>query len=140
MPRYDFECSKCQSVVERLLPLSHSDAPQYCDRCNELMQKVFLQAPAGVVQPNYPAYRCPITDKVIDGRKAHEENLARHGCRVLEAGEKEAAERHRLEADAALDRGIEETVEREIALMPADKKERLANELAAGADATVERH
>lgn len=48
-----------------------------------------------MLSPDYQPYDCPITGKIIDGRYAHRENLARHGCRVLEKGEKEAAERDR---------------------------------------------
>lgn len=33
------------------------------------------------------AYTCPITDRPIEGRYAHRENLKRHDCRILETGE-----------------------------------------------------
>jgi hypothetical protein len=142
MPRYDFECHNpdCRKVEERVLPLSQFDEPQVC-RCGHLMTKVHLRAPAGFVSQVYnQPYKCPVTGKVISGKKAHEENLAQHGCRVLETGEKEANDKRRAADDAALDAAIEGTVEREIALMPTEKKERLANELASGTDASIERH
>ncbi len=140
MPTYDYECPACAARESRFFPMADFDVTVHCSKCSRPMTKVFLSAPLGVVQPTYQPYRCPITEKVIDGRKAHQENLARHGCRVLETGEKEAADRRRAESEAALDRGVEETVEREIALMPTEKKERLAAELGAGTTATVERH
>lgn len=139
MPRYDYECATCSRVEERLLPYEQSNLPQACNKCGGPLEKVFLRAPAGFVSNAYSPYTCPITGEVISGKRAHEENLKKHGCRVLEAGEKEAAAKFRADCDAALDRGVEETVEREIALMPGDKKERLANELAAGVEAVVER-
>tara|TARA_R110000787_G_C13367192_1_gene440537 strand:+ start:883 stop:1206 length:324 start_codon:yes stop_codon:yes gene_type:complete len=39
---------------------------------------------------DYAAYECPVTGSVIEGRRAHTENLKRTGCRLLEPGEKEA--------------------------------------------------
>ncbi|MBF0157489.1 MAG: hypothetical protein HQL57_09930 [Magnetococcales bacterium] len=42
---------------------------------------------APAVRSDYAPYDCPITGQVIEGRRAHRENLARHGCRLLEAGE-----------------------------------------------------
>lgn len=38
---------------------------------------------------DYEGYNCPVTGKYIEGRAAHEENLKRQGCRVLEPGETE---------------------------------------------------
>lgn len=140
MPRYDYECAVCRTITERLLPMALSDSEQRCATCLQPMVKVFLTAPMGIVSNIYQPYKCPITGEVIDGKKAHTENLAKHNCRVLEGGEFEAAQRFRRESDEALDRGVEETVEREIALMPTEKKETLANELASGTTATVERH
>lgn len=140
MPTYDYECPECHSQATRFFPLKSFDAPVNCSTCGRAMTKVFLTAPAGIVQPTYAAYKCPITGDVIDGRKAHQRNLDKHNCRILETGEKEAADRRRKEADDALDRGVEETVEREIALMPSEKKERLGKELDAGAELVVERH
>lgn len=132
---FDWECKACGMVRHDL-----TECP-VCASCGSTdVQKVWFRAPSGIVKANYPAYHCPITGKVIDGRKAHEENLARHNCRVAEAGEKEAAERFRKANDEALDRAIEGTVEREIALMPESKRERLENELKAGADCAVARN
>jgi hypothetical protein len=113
--------------------------PQSCDRCHQPITKVFLQAPVGLVS-NYAPYKCPVTDKIISGKKAHEENLKQHGCRVLEKGDKEDAARRRQQSDAALDQAVEETVEKEILAMPCDKREQLGKELSSGLDATVERH
>jgi hypothetical protein len=53
------------------------------------------RAAGPTVLGDYEAYDCPITGKMVDGRRDHRENLARHGCRILEKGEKEAAERNR---------------------------------------------
>ncbi|HEY6018995.1 MAG TPA: hypothetical protein VIY48_03615, partial [Candidatus Paceibacterota bacterium] len=36
-------------------------------------------------------YDCPITGKWISSKREHRENLAQHGCRVLEDGETQAS-------------------------------------------------
>lgn len=46
-----------------------------------------------VLLRDIPAYDCPVTGKMIDGRAAHRENLKRQGCRVLEPGETAQAQR-----------------------------------------------
>lgn len=38
---------------------------------------------------DYQAYDCPITGEIIEGRASHRENLKKHGCRILEKGERE---------------------------------------------------
>ena len=83
-------------------------------------------------------YACPITGNPISSKRAHEDNLKRHDCRVLEGGEKEFNAKRAAEADAALDRAIDQTVEREIDLMPGEKREQLAKELAT-TDVTIAR-
>jgi|TARA_R110002020_G_scaffold80746_5_gene201184 hypothetical protein len=67
---------------------------------------------APYVAGDYKPYSCPITGRTIDGRREHEENLARHGCRVHEKGEFEDVKKNgkkRLDAemDAAIDRSVD---------------------------------
>lgn len=45
------------------------------------------------ISPDYEAYDCPVTGDMIEGRVAHRENLKKHGCRILEPGEREQARR-----------------------------------------------
>jgi hypothetical protein len=44
---------------------------------------------APMISCDYSEYNCPITGKVISGKKEHKENLQRHGCRLFEKGERE---------------------------------------------------
>lgn len=39
------------------------------------------------VQRDLPAYQSPATGKMIEGRRAHRDDLARSGCRLIEKGE-----------------------------------------------------
>lgn len=47
---------------------------------------------------DYEAYDCPVTGKMIEGRYAHNENLKRQGCRLLEPGESRDAIKRQEEA------------------------------------------
>jgi hypothetical protein len=67
------------------------------------------------VRSDYKAYRCPITGNVIDGKRAHGENLKRHGCRVLESGEKEESVKRRAEADRAFEKTVSDAVDKTVA-------------------------
>ena len=52
------------------------------------IQRSSLKSP--MIFGDYQAYECPVTGTMIEGRRAHTENLKRTGCRLLEPGEKEA--------------------------------------------------
>lgn len=136
MPTYSYRCDHCGSRFERLLPLARFDEPQACDACSATATKV-LSAP--YVRGDYEGYQCPVTDRWIEGRRAHEENLRRTGCRVYEPGETQAQIRRKAQEEANFDRAVEETVERVYEALPTEKKETLAREVVAGATATVER-
>lgn len=74
--------------------------------------------PAEFVMPrihlalDYKAYRCPVTGTPVEGRRAHQENLKRTGCRVLERGEKEQNMRERADADRKIERIVDTAVEK----------------------------
>lgn len=130
MPRHDYLCQNCLEVTERYVPSDDLDNPQRC-HCGLLMQKVFLKAPAGFVQPDY-RYTSPVDGRPITNYHEHLEELARTDTVVYEPGIKQDQERNQRVREEALDRAVDETVEREIALMPAVKREKLAAELDGG--------
>lgn len=74
-------------------------------------------------------YQCPITGREINGKRDHEENLARHGCRVLEDGEHQDAARRRQHEAAKLDQSLDEGVTKIIDQMGHDKREQLVKEV-----------
>lgn len=92
-----------------------------------------------MVRGDLPGYESPIDGRWIEGRRARAEDLKRSGCRPYEEGEKEMNERNRVRENDALDQRIDESVEREVALMPARKKELLEQEVRAGATCVLER-
>jgi hypothetical protein len=134
MPMYDYQCRLCTTRVSAFRVIALRDEGPLCVPCDLPMARV-LSAPW--VQGDYPAYNCPITGTLIRGKQAHKENLKRHGCRVLEAGEGEALKRRKARETADLDARIDATVESEIHKMPAGKREQLAAELQAGASAEI---
>lgn len=135
MPLYDCKCEKGHTF-ERMIKLAHFEEPIIC-ACHALAKRV-ISAPLFTV--DHTGYSCPVTGKWIGSGGAHRNNLQRHDCRVLEAGESEAATNRRLADDATLDRKIEDTVEKEIESYSSAKKEQLHNELVhGGADISVDR-
>lgn len=137
MPLYDYKCHACQARREVLLRIAELDsAVVHCLKCNNAMNR---QLAAPMVRGDYPGYNCPITGKWVEGRRAHIENLAQHGCRILEPGETTAATRARQEADRRLESAIEETADRFIADLPTDKRDKLAAEMEHGLDVNITR-
>ena len=134
MPVYEYKCS-CGRRFERFLPLAKYKDPQTCE-CGKVAEKL-LSRPA--VIGDYPGYECPITGQWIEGRRAHEENLKKHGCRILEPGESSAYKQRKEQENEAFLDSIAETAAVEVANMPAYKQEKLANELSHGVDVTFER-
>lgn len=126
MPMYDFRCMGCRRTTAVFRKIVHRDLLHTCEVCGSQAQRV-LSAPRVVA--DYAGYSCPITGKWVEGRKAHRENLARHGCRILEPGEREAASRYRQSQEEALEISIGNTVEAEIHAMPAEKRDALAADL-----------
>lgn len=135
MPLYDFACPQGHRF-ERFVPLVNFSEEQKCS-CGEVANRL-ISAPMFSVEN--VGYDCPITGKWIGSKAEHRENLAQHGCRVLETGEKEAVVARRKAEDDAFDKAVEATVEKEIEAMPSDKRERLYSELTRqGLDAQVVR-
>ncbi len=127
MPIYEYKC-ECGRKVDKFLKLEEHSKPQRCE-CGAWMVKQFS---APMIRGDYQAYNCPVTGKLIDGRKAHRENLAQHGCRVLEAGEREQVEQYRRRSDAALDKAVDATADEFVATLPTRDREKLVAEIQGG--------
>lgn len=86
MPLYDFCCARGHKTTV-LRKIADRKNPYMCS-CGLLAvrQEVYPTA----VQGDYPGYESPATGKWIEGKRAHLEDLARSGCRVLEPGETDA--------------------------------------------------
>lgn len=68
----------------------------------ELPSRADTWTPGRAVQlaADYAGYECPVSGRWVEGRAAHQENLKRTGCRLLEPGEsRDAPKRQREEFD-----------------------------------------
>ena len=135
MPVYVYKCTECAKKFDRFLKLAQFDEPQSC----ECGGKAERQIVAPFISPDYAPYDCPITGKRIEGRKEHEANLAAHGCRVLEPGETQEAQRRAAADEATFDKNLDNTVEELVASLPPRKLEQLASEVQHGVTAEVAR-
>ena len=129
MPLYDFKCLDGHKF-ERMVPLAEFDNSQFC-ACGNPATRVINPIRFSVENVGYD---CPITGEWIGSKRQHENNLAKHGCRVYEAGETEQAKKAKAQADAEFEKRLDETVEKEFEALPSAKKEALAAELTHGVD------
>lgn len=136
MPLYTYKCP-CEHKFTRFSTIRDYQKQVECEKCHQLAERFIDAAPA--VKGDYPGYSCPITGDWIEGRRAHEENLAKHGCRVLETGETERAIAVNKQREAAFEASVEATAEAEIAKMDSATLEALACGLDHGLDVEVSR-
>ena len=136
MPTYLYVCPTCKGRRDIFKPLALLNREESCEKCQAAMERRLC---ATAVSVDYAGYACPITGTWVEGKRAHQENLKRHGCRVLEAGETDQVRKAKREEESALDREVDATVEQFIETLPTAKREQLANEVAAGFDVEVER-
>lgn len=65
--------------------------------------------PCPQISADYEAYDCPVTGEIIEGRRAHRENLKKQGCRILEPGEREQFKKDKpREIETRLDKDCKE--------------------------------
>jgi predicted nucleic acid-binding Zn ribbon protein len=86
VPLYAYKCQQCGTALDGFRAYEERDRPEDC--CSPGSATRIFAASRIVV--DYPGYVSPATGKWVEGRKAHREDLARSGCRVLEPGESEA--------------------------------------------------
>lgn len=135
MPLHDFMCP-AGHVTEAFV--EHGVDAVHCDWCAAVAHKAFLTPPMGFVQPDV-CYDSPVDGRAITSMQARREDLARNNCVAYDPEMKKDAERRRKESDAKLEQAIDQTVDREIALMPARKREKLEAELQGGLTVSPER-
>lgn len=135
MPLYLYECRECKKQAEEVHSIAELNSQRFCACGGELFRVIC----ATNIQMDYPGYHCPISGKWVEGRAAHKANLEKHGCRVLEGGEREEAQRRRKAADLALDRQLDESVGKMVHNLPPEKMRRLKEEASQNLCPTVVR-
>lgn len=136
MPLHDHKCL-AGHVFERFIELADLDKPQVC-KCGAWADRIYTCFPLSMVREDV-RYESPVDGRPITTYQQHLEDLARNDCVLYESGIKQDQERNTRLREEALERSVDETVDRELALMPAVKKERLVAELEGGLTATPER-
>lgn len=106
MPVYDFRCGHCGHETTIVCKIDERDFVYKCDRCGHEVTRVQVYRVA--VVGDYAPYVSPATGKMVEGKRAHLDDLKRSGCRVREAGETQdfmaGRERRREES---LDRAVD---------------------------------
>lgn len=136
MPTYLYQCPACATRRDIFKSLANLDRSEPCEACQTPMERK-LSAPR--VLGDYPGYECPISGRWIEGRRAHQENLKRHGCRVLENGETEAFRQSKKQEELALDKAVDSTVEQFYETLPTEERQALATAVQSGLDVAIER-
>jgi putative FmdB family regulatory protein len=124
MPIYSYLCP-CGTEFDRFLKLTDYDQPQTCE-CGKTAPKLIKPVSIHV---DFPAYLSPASNKWITSRAERREDLKATNCVEWDPGVKEEQQRRLAAEDAALDKKVEDHVEKEIMSMPAAKRERLATEV-----------
>lgn len=78
---------------------------------------------------NFTPYESPATGRWITSKTQRREDMKASGCVDYEPSLKEHQAKRYAEEDAALDKKVDEHVEREIINMPVEKREKLAAEV-----------
>lgn len=136
MPTYAYQCPACSQARDIIKSLANLNRMEPCETCQTPMERR-LAAPR--VIGDYAGYQCPVSGGWIEGRRAHQENLKRHGCRVLESGETEAFRKNRTQEEHSLDKAVDATVEQFYETLPTEKREALATAVQSGLDVAIER-
>lgn len=136
MPTYEFACKKGHHF-ERILPVADYRTPQSCE-CGSPGRRV-ISIPRMVSVQRECRYDSPVTGRPISSYKQRAEDLARHGCQPYDPGMKADADRFRERSQAAVEKSLDDSVDRAYEAMPTSKREKLDNEIKAGAGISVER-
>lgn len=141
MPRYGYKCEDCGDFDRILSVKDHVRViPCKCGKpAKQVITAPMVMIPAHMSATGGISYESPATGRIITSERERRNDLAESGCIEYDPGMKQDADRRVKEEETALDKAVDETVEREFAAMPSAKLERLTNELQSGADVAVER-
>lgn len=133
---YEYRCRNGHEF-EKNLPVADYKTPQQCDICHCEGRRIISLPILKIAQD--VCYDSPVTGEPITTMKKRREDLARAGCQPYDPDMKQDTDRYVREKADRLERAVDATVEEAIETMPSHKKERLANELLNGADASPTR-
>lgn len=137
MPIYVQKCENGHEF-DVYLKLEDYDQPQVC-KCGAKAKRKIVPTMISCDIQSWDYYESPVSGKPITSYKERREDMARHNCVDYDPGMKDVQRKRIKNADKALEKSIDETVDREWDRMPSNKREKLANELLSGADVKLER-
>jgi putative FmdB family regulatory protein len=137
MPLYEFKC-EAGHVFDEFLKLDEYDNPMTCE-CGKPAKRQITATMVNFDIPNWDRYISPSTGKLITSYKDRKQDMKDSGCIDYDPGMKANAARIRKAKEAALDKKIDETVERQISVMSSDQRDSLAKELTTK-DISIENH
>ena len=136
MPIYVHKCNNGHQF-DVFKKLKDYNEPDTC-KCGAPSRRIIT---ATMIAPDMQdRYISPVSGKVISSYKQRREDMERHGCVDYEPSLKEHTTKHMEREEAALEKRMDNTVEKLIHEMPADKKASLERELKSGADIEYSRH
>lgn len=137
MPIYVQKCENGHEF-DVFLKLENYDEPQVC-KCGAPAKRKIVPTMISCDIQSWDYYESPASGKPITSYKQRREDMARTGCVDYDPAMKDVQKNKINSSDKALEKKLDETVEREWHKMSGDKKEKLTNELASGADIEIQR-
>ncbi len=105
MPIYTLRCPD-HGVFDTLLPYQDRDTPQSC-KCGKAMVRIPAMPR---VFGDYPPYQSPVDGRVIEGRKAHREDLYSNGYILHEPGISEDIKRNKKYQEEKFDQFLDKAL------------------------------
>lgn len=134
---YEYCCPKGHHF-EAVLAVADYRTPQSCPKCGTEGRRIISVPRLVTATPNV-CFDSPIDGRPITSMAQRRDDMARNNCREYDPMMRLDAAKFRKETQEKLERSVDESVERHIDSLPDHKREKLNNELASGADTTVER-
>lgn len=136
MPIYDYHCDACESDMQIYYSFKEHINVTTCD-CGQIAKQV-VSVPM-LIKSRMVYYDSPIDGRPITSEAARREDMAKNDCVEYDPGMRQDNDRHVAESQQALDRSIDDTMEKEISHLSSRQLETLNSEIASGASADVVR-
>lgn len=137
MPIYVYEC-KGGHRFDLYLPLKDYNTTQKCECGEDANRKTVPTMISPDIAP-WDHYISPASGKLITSHKERRQDMKESGCVDYEPSLRKDYQKNQRNEEMKLEKAIDETVDREIELMPSHKRESLERELDSGADIAYER-
>jgi hypothetical protein len=126
MPIYTYRCSNGHAY-DRYLALADYARPQVCD-CGRVGLRMIC-APLLVKAQAECRYDSPIDGHAVTSWAARRDDLARNNCQPYDPEMKTDMLRRRQDADAAIEKSVDATVDEAFEKMPTAQRAKLASEV-----------